>query len=259
MSRWGTAGHKRGPVHVGHWRASDQPGLAPIDRRYSHVVRQVTGDGKQVARFEAAVGRNGTVIGASALRENAENTSANAVHGASQIDRANPLVIAQIKLHNTRIAWLKSRFPENTVNGDSKQDIENCANILKIPEARRPAFKQLIVDFLKAGDAAMVRASDDTRLSRLQARYEQRMRDIILPPGGFTTKEQAKAAHRLSSTLRDLQRVQRELGLPLTQKPECVREAERLRQAYEHHHTKGGEYIAPQPRGRPRRDAVPPI
>jgi hypothetical protein len=97
---------------------------------------------------------------------------------------------------------------------------------------------------------------EDSTLGRLQARYEKRLREIVLPKGGFTTKAEANAAGRLSKTLRDLQKIQRKLRLPVTVIPERVREAERLRTDYETHHTKTGEVIPRRPRGRPRRHAA---
>lgn len=98
---------------------------------------------------------------------------------------------------------------------------------------------------------------DDSRLGRLQARFEKRMREIELPSEGFTTKEQAAAAARLSTTLAELRKVQAELGLPVMLKPERVRQAERLRMEYVRHHNKTGEVIPVRPRGRPRRQVAP--
>jgi hypothetical protein len=99
------------------------------------------------------------------------------------------------------------------------------------------------------------RATDDTRLGRLQTRFERRLREIELPEGGFSSKAQAKAADRLWKTYRDLQKVEAELGLPVTEKPDRVTEAVRMRSLYRLHHTKTGEIIPPRPRGRPRRRA----
>lgn len=105
------------------------------------------------------------------------------------------------------------------------------------------------------------RASDDTRLGRLQARYERRLREIELPDGGFTTKAQVGAAHRLAQTFSHLQKVKSELGLPVTEKPEQVRKAEAMASAYRRSHDKSGAAIPVRRPGRPRREAqaIPPL
>jgi len=97
--------------------------------------------------------------------------------------------------------------------------------------------------------------SEDTRLDRLRARYERRLLAMVLPPDGFTTKAQAKAAARLATTLRRLQKVQAELGLPVTERPALVKKAESMRMSYKRHHNKTEETTV-RPRGRPRRTAI---
>jgi hypothetical protein len=94
---------------------------------------------------------------------------------------------------------------------------------------------------------------DDTRLGRLLARYEKRLREIELPEGGFTTKEQAAAGARLAQTLRHLQNVQRDLDLPVTETPEKVSKAEALASVYRYRHDETGAFKPPRRRGRPRR------
>jgi hypothetical protein len=94
---------------------------------------------------------------------------------------------------------------------------------------------------------------EDCPLGHVLARYERQLRDIELPEGGFTTKAQADAAGRLDQTFRELQNIQAGLGLPVSEKPERVREAVRRRSAYVKHHTKTGEVIPARPRGRPPR------
>jgi hypothetical protein len=131
------------------------------------------------------------------------------------------------------------------------------ARVEKMSPAKLAALEQVIDDFERSNGETTTRGmavtNDDTRLGRLQARYEMRLRNLVLPPGGFTTKAEAKAGHRLYSTLCNLQEVQRELNLPVTKTPDRVLEAERMAKAYRDHHTKSGEFIPPRPRGRPRR------
>jgi hypothetical protein len=93
------------------------------------------------------------------------------------------------------------------------------------------------------------------RLDRLERRYEQRLKAIELPPGGFTTKKQADAAARLATNLRDVQKLQTELGCPVSEWPDRVTEAESMASAYRRTHTKTGEIVPRRPRGRPRRNS----
>jgi hypothetical protein len=94
------------------------------------------------------------------------------------------------------------------------------------------------------------------RLDGLQERFENRLREIEIPATGFTTKEQAADAARLSTNFADIQKVEAELGYPPTPKPERVREAERLRMEFVRHHNKEGEAVPVRPRGRPRRELM---
>jgi hypothetical protein len=64
---------------------------------------------------------------------------------------------------------------------------------------------------------------------------------------------QRKAADRLSSTFSDLQEVERQVGLPMTEKPEQVKRAEALASAYRRSHDKSGAAIPVRRPGRPRR------
>jgi hypothetical protein len=130
----------------------------------------------------------------------------------------------------------------------AKQVAEFCGT--SVDDARR------VLDDLKNGRDAVSEVTADTRLARLQARLQRRVREIELPEGGFTSKAQAKAAARLSTTFRDLQKVRAELELPPLEKPPEVREVARLRSDYVKHHTKTGEAIPRRRRGRPRRVAV---
>ena len=141
-----------------------------------------------------------------------------------------------------------------------EQHIKEEKNLLaafrKVPEEERSAVLDWVMK-VAAGETT-ARVIEDTRLGRLQARYEKRLREIELPEGGFKTKEQSDAAHRLSTTLRDLQKVQTELGLPVAEKPEKVKKAEAMVSAYYGSHDKTGAPIARRPRGRPRREETNP-
>ena len=112
------------------------------------------------------------------------------------------------------------------------------------------------IDAWKAAKGELTAVIEDSPLARLRLRFAKRLREIELPADGFSTKAQADAAHRLSATLYQLQATQTGLGLPVTEKPERVREAERLRTAYLRSHDGAGLPVAVRPRGRPRRDAA---
>jgi hypothetical protein len=75
-------------------------------------------------------------------------------------------------------------------------------------------------------------AKDRARLDVLKLRFRHRLETIDLPKDGFKTKEQAADAARLAKTLSDMQELQAKLGLEVTEKPERVREAERMRGAF---------------------------
>ena len=139
-----------------------------------------------------------------------------------------------------------SEMPELT-----KQEQRLLAAFRKVPEGEQPAVLNWVMK-VAAGEMT-ARVIEDTRLGRLQARYEKRLREIELPEGGFKTKEQFDAAHRLSTTLQDLQKVRAELGLPAAKKPEKVKKAEAMWSAYYASHDKTGAPIARRPRGRPPR------
>jgi hypothetical protein len=78
--------------------------------------------------------------------------------------------------------------------------------------------------------AAVIR---DSTLGRLLRRYEEMLLTIGLPADGFETKQQAQAAARLATTYRSLRQRQIELGLEPLPKDSRVREAERLRVAFD--------------------------
>jgi tetratricopeptide (TPR) repeat protein len=98
---------------------------------------------------------------------------------------------------------------------------------------------------------------DKARLDGLRVLYGVRLEAATeLPEGGFKTKAEADAAALLATTLRDLQKLERKLRLPVTETPERVREGEAMASAYRRSHDKNtGEVIPPRPRGRPRRRA----
>ena len=104
----------------------------------------------------------------------------------------------------------------------------------------------------------------DSRLERLQVRFEKRLREIDLPEDGFTFPSQAKAAERLWSTFRQLQEVRAELKLSAMEKPERLTKAVAMASAYRRSHDKTGAPLPVRPRGRPRRgghedaEATPP-
>lgn len=94
---------------------------------------------------------------------------------------------------------------------------------------------------------------EESSLGHALKRYERQLREIELPAGGFKSKEQADAGGRLAQSLRELQNVQAGFGIPATEAPERVMEAERMAGAYRRTHDKTGAFIPPRPRGRPRR------
>jgi hypothetical protein len=147
--------------------------------------------------------------------------------------------------------------------GEPSDEINRLA--AHLPAAARAPFKERVWrDFEAAaaiaerGASAGLSASqiavaieDDTLIDRV-ARFGKRLREIKLPKGGFSTKEDAQAAGAFAKAFRDLQERETELGLPIREKPEAVNEAERLATAYYRRHTATGEFIPPRPRGRPR-------
>jgi ankyrin repeat protein len=148
------------------------------------------------------------------------------------------------------------------------EDIERLAGHL--PEGARTSFKQRVSDDFKAaatiaerGAAAGLSATqiaaaiaDDTLVDRF-VRFQKGLREIELPEGGFTRKEEAQAAAAFAKTFHDLQESEAVFGLLLTDKPPEVSQAEAMKSAYYRHHTETGELIPARPRGRPRRSAQP--
>jgi hypothetical protein len=150
----------------------------------------------------------------------------------------------------------KDERDDREIVGDTEEitDDDLIALVRRIPTGRRGAVKNLLTAF--AGAEGETTTPEDTRLDRLQARYETRLEKIDLPEGGFTTKAELKAAERLAGTYRDLVEVQAKLRLPVTEKPERVKKAEALASAYRRNHDKTGAMIPVRPRGRPRRAAA---
>jgi hypothetical protein len=179
-------------------------------------------------------------------------------------NRANAPLVEQVK-PASRLAG----HPDNVVrprwwhpSGDASdlQDISDKSDNSTLADRELPGYTDPAMDDRGTPAGSVIearetteRAFDDTRLGRLQARLEMRLRNIELPEGGFTSPAQAKAAARLEKTFIDLVKVEAELNLPPREKPERLCEAVRLRGVYVKHHTKTGELIPSRPRGRPRR------
>jgi hypothetical protein len=112
------------------------------------------------------------------------------------------------------------------------------------------------IDIWKSAKGELTAVIEDSPLARLRLRFAKRLREIELPPEGFTTKAQAQAVQRLSGTFYQLQAMETGLGLPVTPKPERMREAERVRASYLRSHNQAGDPVPVRRRGRPRRDAL---
>jgi tetratricopeptide (TPR) repeat protein len=152
--------------------------------------------------------------------------------------------------------------------GEPSEDIERLAGHL--PEGARAPFKQRVSEDFEAaatiaerGTAAGLSAiqiaiaiADETLVDRL-VRFQKGLREIELPEGGFATKEQAQAAAAFAKTFHDLQESEAAFGLPLTDKPHEVSQAEAMKSEYYRYHTETGEPIPRRPRGRPRRTSQP--
>jgi tetratricopeptide (TPR) repeat protein len=72
----------------------------------------------------------------------------------------------------------------------------------------------------------------DSTLGRLHKRYLEAIENICLPPVGFSSKEEAQGAGRLSTTYQNLVKRLTELGVDSIPKDSRVTEAERLRAAF---------------------------
>ncbi len=93
----------------------------------------------------------------------------------------------------------------------------------------------------------------DTPLGRLQARYENRLREIDLSNDKITNVEQARAANSLAKTYRNLVEQQIKLGLAPQPQDERVLKAQRLCVAF--YREQKADH-APRPRGRPSKVAM---
>lgn len=170
-------------------------------------------------------------------------------------------------------------YHTNEVMEDTENEnlSELIALVRNIPRERRPALKQLITAFASTKDDAgpvssgqlaitehqesgtkaspqVKQARELTRLGILNLEFEERLETLELPPNGFTSKAQADAAARLGTTLRELQKLQKKLGLPITATPESARTGKAMASAYYRSHDKEtGDAIPSRPRGRPRR------
>lgn len=126
---------------------------APLDRRYLYTVRQIAPDGEQVA-FEVGVGKNGTVIPASTLRQ-----------------AANPVV--EISTHprynETRRKERRDDAAPSVNNVDREtrlRTIDDCAVALEVPDSRREAFAKMVGDFLDAEGEATARTKPALKWER---------------------------------------------------------------------------------------------
>jgi hypothetical protein len=173
--------------------------------------------------------------------------------------------IVTIKARDLVALYWRRNIDENNTDVDLGSGADNAADT---PSSEADDTSQLRMgdDFTKKQEGVGARllrvlslsqlaaVLEDSTLGRLLARFEKRLREIDLPANGFTTKEQADAVQRLSSTFYQLQDVEAGFGLPLREKPAELREGERLRAEYMRHHDKEGRPIAVRRPGRPRRD-----
>jgi hypothetical protein len=98
-------------------------------------------------------------------------------------------------------------------------------------------------------------AKDIARLDGLLLVCQERLEEMELPESGFTTQAEADAGALLGTTWRELQKLQRKLGKPVTETPGKARLAEAMASAWRRSHDKEtGKLIEPRgPGGRPRR------
>ena len=134
----------------------------------------------------------------------------------------DPLDLRIITMPDIRTAFdelLSTRILDGSERGDMIDAIMRIVEKNEADKAPAEASPQVIIE---------------TTLHRLLRRYNERVEAIDLPSVGFfTTKEQAQAAGRLSTTYNELRKRQIELGLDPTAKHPRVKEAERMRWAYE--------------------------
>jgi hypothetical protein len=143
--------------------------------------------------------------------------------------------------------------------GDKNEHLRAVAEDYGLPvEVAGKALERAAAE-LTARQAAefMANTRGIERLRSLEARFETRLAGFDLPVGGFTTPKQAADATTLGSTLRELQKLQRKMELPVTETPERVFQAEAMASAFRRHHdAETGALIPPRPRGRPRHSAA---
>jgi hypothetical protein len=104
--------------------------------------------------------------------------------------------------------------------------------------------------------AQLARVLEHTTLAGLMTRYEKGLAELDVKPNGFTSKEQADTAANVAVTLRRLQELQAQLGLPVTETPEHVQKGEAMAAKFRRSHDETGAPIPSRPRGRPRREVT---
>ena len=196
-------------MHVGRWRASDHGVAALEDAGWYFRHGNIEAGNCQFDRAGAYYSRVVEVAGVGWWGSHSK-----------EFARALLNLVRRAVEYYTRLM------------GDKEEHLRAVAEDYGLPvEVARRALEA----------AAEMTTHGDTRLSRLQvlqARYEKRLRELVLPPGGFTTKAQADAGATLGSTLRELQKLQDKLGLPMTETPERVLQAAAMASAYRGCHDK---------------------
>jgi hypothetical protein len=153
--------------------------------------------------------------------------------------------------------------------GEPSRDIDRLA--AHLPEFARVPFKERVQAAFNAaatiaergataglsGTQIAAAIADNTLIDRL-VRFQKWQREIELPECGFTTKQQAQAGAAFAKTFHDLQESEAACRFPITEKPDQVRDAERMASDYYRHHTETGEMKPRRPRGRPRREGTLP-
>jgi len=238
-----SAGNRRGTVHLGHWLASDE--VIPVESPewFCRHARIETAH----ENFEGACSyyrRAFDLINAARLRIDEGKSRHGDIRSwgwwsSNSLDVARSLLglICHVIQHYM---------------GDKAEHLRAIAEDegMTVDEVREA------LDAWKAAGGALTAVIADSPLMRLRARFEDRLREVELPAeGGFTSKGQADAVTRLSSTFYQLQNVEAGFGLSSREIPPKLTEGLRLRSEWQNHHDKEGRPIAVRPRGRPRRDA----
>jgi hypothetical protein len=244
-----SAGNRRGPVHLGHLLASDE--VIPVESPewFCRHARIETAH----ENFEGACSyyrRAFDLINAARLRIDEGKSRHGDIRSwgwwsSNSHDAARDLLglVRHVIQYYNRLMRDKNEHLR-AVAEDYGLPVEVAGKALERAAAELTARQ--------AGNSAR----DVERVYRLQAQYEERLATLELPAGGFSTPEEAGAGSRLAGTLRELQKLQTKLGLPVTDTRDEVLRAASLASAYWQRHDKEtGAFIPPHPRGRPRRKA----